>query len=768
MNHNKINLNEENWKLYIKPNREVCAENFNPVTISDFELCKSYKAEVPSCLEKILFENNVIDDPCFSDNIYKLRKYESYHQWYFAKFDCRFETADITFDGIDTIADVIVNGEIVGHCDNMFIAHTFILKNLKKSGNELIVHIYPAEITARNVYLPAMSFATKYNYPSLALRKSASSFGWDILPRFVCGGITRNITLSAHKEEKLNEVYLYTACLEGNKARLCIYYNFTAIEDDIYDYSLILEGVCGDSIFKTEKKPWHTQETLPFSIENPKLWYPRGYGEQNLYSVTVKLLKKGEVIDEQSFNFGIRTVELERTSLAKNGKFEFRVNGEKVYILGTNWVPTDALRKDEYERTLKALECVKDIGCNAIRVWGGGVYEVDEFYDYCDKNGILVWQDFMMGCAVYPETESFEKQISDEVAAAVKRLRQHCCLLIWAGDNECDCAHKWNGIYNRTPVNYSVSRQTVAKVLRQHDVLRPYLPSSPYIDEVGAATSEYELSEYHLWGPRDYFKGDFYSKAPTLFASETGYHGCPSPQSLSKFLKNPGTLFGEDGNPSLEYLAHSTNSGALESDDPYVYRTKLMADQVVTLFGTMPDDISDFAKASQISQAEAMKYFIERFRIRRNETGGIIWWNILDGWPQVSDAIIDYYFVKKLAYWYIKRSQTPLCFMCDEVDGKLKIYLVNDESGVATIDYCITDIYKGKKILSATATAQPKRSQLVGELEIPAGDKSFYLIEWTHNGKSYSNHFHSGIIDISLSEYLNAIEKCGYNRFEGF
>lgn len=760
------NLSPLDWRLYYEKNEQVAAEKFEPTTISAFSEKRTLKAVVPSCFEYLLYLNGEIENPAFSDNVFSLRKYESCHQWYFVTFDSDEKIANLVFDGIDTVADVIVNGKVVGRCDNMFIPHNFLVRDLKKCGNELIVHIYPAVIEARKEYLPAMCHAMKFDFPSLALRKSASSFGWDIMPRFVCGGIWRGVRLEEYKKEKFNEFYLYTAYLNGDVARLNLYYNFIAESDDITNYKISVYGKCGESEFKFSKTPWHTQETTFFELFQPKLWFPRGYGEQNLYEVTVTLAKNDVVIGEVKFDFGIRTVKLERSALAENGKFEFFVNDKKIYILGTNWVPTDALRVEETERSLRGLALVKDVGCNCVRVWGGGVYETDEFYEYCDKNGILVWQDFMMACGVYPETESFLKKIENEAASVVKRLRNHCSIVLWAGDNEGDIAHKWNGV-DRSPLSYSITRERIAKVLRMHDALRPYLPSSPLIENKVAEKNEYLISENHLWGPRDYFKGNFYKNAPSAFVSEIGYHGCPSPFSLNRFLKNPNILFDTDGRPTREYLAHCTNSGCNDENEPFEYRIRLMAEQVKTLFGSVPQDYVSFSKASQISQAEAMKYFIERFRIKRNATGGIIWWNILDGWQQVSDAVVDYYFIKKLAYGYIKRSQLPVCFMCDENNKNITLFVVNDTSQTVEAQYKVTEVYSGRSVVTGKIVVKPQTAQEATAL-LKGDNKEFYLIEWETDGKRYTNHFHTDIIEISLERYLTAIKKCGYDQFEGF
>ena len=192
-----------------------------------------------------------------------------------------------------------------------------------------------------------------------------------------------------------------------------------------------------------------------------------------------------------------------------------------------------------------------------------------------------------------------------------------------------------------------------------------------------------------------------------------------------------------------------------------------MREQAKTLFPGV-ENISDFITASQISQAEADKFFIERMRIKRNNCGGIIWWNIADGWPQVSDAVIDFYGVKKLAYDYIKRSQASVCIMGDEKDGVLSLYLVNDTENSVKIEYSVKNLYSAKEVLKETATCDAFYSQKITEITLPVGDKSFYLFTWTYDGKKASNHFHTGVISLSLEKYLKALESAGFDEWEGF
>lgn len=304
-----------------------------------------------------------------------------------------------------------------------------------------------------------------------------------------------------------------------------------------------------------------------------------------------------------------------------------------------------------------------------------------------------------------------------------------------------------------------------------HDYTRAYLPSSPYVSE-DTFEGKGIKPEEHLWGPRDYFKGPYYKDTFCHFVSETGYHGFNSPQSLKRFLREPEKIFKEDGVATDEYLVHAAGM-ELDPDSPYAYRIRLAYNQVVTLFGQAEESFDDFIRQSQISQAEAKKYFIEKFRIGKWKRTGIIWWNLLDGWPQISDAVVDYYFVKKLAYHYIKRSQQPVCFMFDEPEnGSIRLVGVNDLPQDVAGSYKVKkisaegmqsqEVMKGNFLLSADSVAGLRN------LAIADGEKEFYLIEWNIEGKECKNHYFTNIIDIDYEKYINALKQCGMDEFEGF
>ena len=404
-----------------------------------------------------------------------------------------------------------------------------------------------------------------------------------------------------------------------------------------------------------------------------------------------------------------------------------------------------------------------------VRCWGGNVYESEEFFDFCDEHGIMVWQDFAMGCAVYPDEEQFAKKLEEEAVYQIKRLRNRASLALWAGDNECDLSLEWAGII-QNPNHNSLTRRVLKRLVEMHDYGRPYLPSSPFVSNA-AFHKEGLMPEDHLWGPRDYFKGPYYKDTFVHFASETGYHGFPSPKSLEKFLEHPEQIFKADGVATDEYLVHAAGM-ELDKNAPYAYRIKLAYDQVVTLFGKAEDEFGEFLRQSQISQAEAKKYFIEKFRIGKWKRTGIIWWNLLDGWPQVSDAIVDYYYTKKLAFHYIKRSQEPVCLMFDEPeDGKIRLVGVNDLPVDKNISYAVKK-YMGTTndvvVLSGDVSLEADTAASIDLITISENDKEFYHIEWTMDGKTYKNHYFTNIIDIDYQAYMQALKKYGMDEFEGF
>ncbi len=804
----------------------------------------------------------LIPEPFFGTNTWKLQKLESMHVFYGRKFiyEKRPGTEPVlVMEGVDTLAEVFLNGEKIYDCDNMFLTHRISIPKVLEGENELVIHILPVCIEVRkspsSVYERACSGGT--NREALRIRKSASMFGWDIMPRLVSAGIWRPVYIEYQPLERLEQTYLMTVDMdtELKTARMILYYDTEIMDDDISKYRIKVEGKCGDSTFCAQKRLWFKSGYLWFNIEDAHFWWPRGYGKPELYDVKVYLLKsetasdrtemkvsegdifdrlfgelpagtqgihcdstpridfiskEGEnkseekyasgtvnnndmlvICDTKEFRTGIRTVKLERTSLTDtehNGQFRFLVNDREIFILGTNFVPIDAFPSRSRERLPKVMELLWDSNCNTIRVWGGGVYEDDYLYDKCDEMGILVWQDFMMACGIYPNDEAFCQVMHKEATQIIRRLRQHPSIMLWAGDNECDST-SIGGAFAHKPNRNRITRVVIKDAADFEDPVRPYLPSSPYIDELAEQqpTQRY-LSENHLWGARDYFKTSYYRDAPCHFASEIGYHGCVSKSSMEKFLA-PEDMWPWQDNPA--WIAHAAGEAV---DSKYNYRIGLMAKQIRELFGSIPEHLEDFSIASQISQAEAKKFFIENFRLSRPYKTGIIWWKLIDGWPQFSDAVVDYYFDKKLAYHYISTSQKSVLITFREPAGwMMRLTAINDTEEIKQAKVCVYE-YDGKHALEAAKENaagtegentdegdRTKNTEIkcadygklileknfalkTGYTELTSlsysfGEKKIYVITWETDGETHVNHYLTGNPPFDLQVYQQFLKE---------
>jgi len=400
----------------------------------------------------------------------------------------------------------------------------------------------------------------------------------------------------------------------------------------------------------------------------------------------------------------------------------------------------------------RTFDLAVDLNCNMIRCWGGNVYEDRAFFDLCDVYGVMVWQDFAMACAMYPQTDEFAEAIRVEAEHVVRKFRNHASLALWAGDNECDIFHVYSKIETRKPADNRATREVLPEVLRRLDPQRDYLPSSPYLSEalwnLPAEQRHTHMPEDHLWGPRDDFKGKFYTTSAAHFVSETGYHGCPCVETLREIF-DPEFLWPWRDND--QWLTHATRPTPDSTE--FNYRIPLMADQIAYLFKNIPQTIEDFSLASQISQAEANKFFLERWRMGKWRRTGILWWNLRDGWPIISDAIVDYSYRRKLAYEYTKRLQADVCVMCGEPDaGGHSVVVANDTLAPAAGHLIVRDADTNNVLFEADYSVPANENKTLGE--IPSAAKpAMWLIEFTHGGKPLRNHYLAGPRPFRLDDY---------------
>lgn len=748
-----ISLNGE-WKLYYALEDQQTRDDLDDLR----QRGTLIPARVPGNVELDLHRAGKEPDPFWGENIYLFRKYEFY-RWQFerdfivpAKGSSRWL---MCFEGINNFADIFINDQPVGSCANSLIEHYFDVTGLLRweQSNHLTVRIRSALNVVRRMDIPALVHTSEAGGFQM-LRMPPSSFGWDIMGRFVSAGMWRGVSLQEQKSNRIVDAYYATRFLNGDgSASMRLRYRWASEEPILDGFRLTLDGVCGEHRFHVEKVTGFVDGTLDFTVPDAQLWWPKGYGAQSLYRVTLTLSHNGETMDVRTDTIGIRRLKVEQVMKpGDEGEFRVMANGCPILCKGSNWVPLDALHSRDAERLQAAHDLLDDAGCNIVRCWGGNVYEDHAFFDLCDRRGIMVWQDFAMACCVYSQDAAFVAVIEEEATAVVRKLRNHPSILLWAGDNEVDETLDAQGFATEANRYNALTREVLPRVVRMNDPFRCFLPSSPYIDE---GIPRYAVPEQHNWGARAYFKDDFYKHSTAHFISECGYHGCPAVTSLRRYIPR------EELNHWLGSSVWNThNTDYLPFGERGYNRIRLMQDQVELLFGQVPQDVEAFCRLSQISQAEAKKFFIERTRLKKWRRTGIIWWNMIDGWPQISDAVVDYYHAKKLAYYYIKRVQKPIVVLMDElVDWGHRVYLCNDSRETAMVRYQVQDGDTGETLLAGERLSPANENVCLGEIRELAGKQKLYLITWEADGQAFGNHYISGFPSYDAQTMLGWVDK---------
>lgn len=751
----RIDLNGE-WQLSYSPQQD----KYTKLQNIDFNTMSTVPARVPGNVELDLIRAGILPDLAVGNNIYLLREYETYEWWYRHRFKAPAipdrHTAELVFEGLDCLAEVWLNGTSIGAASNMLVPHRFDVTDTLKSGeNEIVVRIRSAVLEGRERIPTPFESTLPCGFESLAVRKAPHMYGWDIMPRVVTAGIWRDVYVQFLPPTRWRSVYWATTATDAQRRSAVVFvdWDFITEEHAIDDWQVRLRlSRDGRTVHESLHPVFHTHGRTWVHLQDVDLWWPRGYGEPVLYEATAELLDgQGTVLDTHRCRIGLRTAKLEYTEVTtpeQPGEFVFVVNGVKVFAKGTNWVPLDAFHSRDLQHLKPTLDMLVDLNCNMVRCWGGNVYESDAFFDLCDEHGVMVWQDFAFACAIYPD--EIIPAVRQEAEEVVRRLRNHASLVLWCGNNEIDHTYFWTGM-GIDPNTDKISRQVLAEVVRRQDPFRSYLPSSPYVGpEAMRLGGDANLTpEQHLWGPRDDFKGAFYTGSQAHFVSEIGYHGCPDRRSLEQMME-PNYLWPWQDNE--QWLTHAVRPLPRMTD--YNYRIPLMAKQIAVLFDTVPDNLDDFILASQISQAEALKFFIERWRQRKWRTTGILWWNLRDGWPIISDAIVDYYYRKKLAYVYIKRVQTDVCAMLSEAeDGVHTVVVVNDTLHPVAGEVEVTDADSGNQLLHAAFTVEPNGKSVAGSVP-QVQQPAMWLIRWKlSDGSAFLNHYLAGDRPVLLEQY---------------
>ena len=765
-----LSLNGE-WKLDAFPQSDDGAVRSLPLPAG--LAVKSYRATVPGCCEQELMKAGELPDPLVSTNAFAWREYEG-HQWLYTKtFVCPprapGERAVLNFGGIDTLADVFLNGEKVGESANMLIPQEFDVTGKVREGaeNTVQVLIRPVGLASRDVRLGELGGTMGGGADHEHFRKAAHMYGWDIMPHLAVSGLWRDVAFEIRPAVRIEDPAWMVRRIDRQRkgADMRVQFRVHSPFRNWYKAkvraSLWRDGACAAQV---EQQFRGCQVALNLWVSNAAFWWPRGAGEPALYDAKIEVVAaNGTVLATDARKVGIRTVALEyddRKLPERPGRMLFKVNGEPIYVRGVDWVPLDPIPSEQKRHLKDVLPMMADLNANLVRVWGGGVYEPEAFFDWCDKNGVMVWQDFMNGCAVPPMDDAFAAAMHDEVLSVVLQFRNHASIALWAGDNENDIARNW-GVGRelaRNPTQNRINRRVIPDVLHEYDVTRPYLPSSPLVtDEAFRGVTE--PAEDHMWnGPRAWWKTAYYTNTPCWFCSEGGAHGLPARATMEKMfpaedLTKPWLNPDEKDYLKLRWTpqwAYRATNPYLDYNNYLIHRNDIVLKQAGALFGDVArHDLDTLIAESQSAQAESIKFQVENFRSQKFKSkGGFVVWNLRDGWPTVSDAFTDYYGEKKRAYTTLKAAYRNVLVMVTE-DGRL--LAINEALTPAKGHARIVEAKDGSTVWEGDFAVGA--NGLVELAKLAWNGQGLYKIDYTADGSAFRNHYLHGLPPFKWEDY---------------
>ncbi|MDR0643138.1 MAG: glycoside hydrolase family 2 protein [Treponema sp.] len=614
-------------------------------------------ARVPGSVYSDLLANKKMEDPFWRDNEDKAFALMENDWEYVTVFEVsqRFlSNANVLLrcEGLDTLADLYVNDVPVGRADNMHRLWEFDVKKQLKIGDNTLRILFRSPLkflreAQKKIKVDGSSDALE-GFPHL--RKAHCMFGWDWGPRLPDAGIWRDISLLAFNTARIDGVYITQ---KHKKAAV--------------DLGIAVQWDTGKEPLKTALS-WRVEITDPkgrttayenspakVTIENPELWWPYNYGPQPLYTVTVILLARGREIDRWERRYGLRSLTMRIQKDKWGESFATEVNGVPVFAMGADYIPEDnILSRVNEKRTRKLLEQCTRANFNSVRVWGGGYYPNDYFYDICDELGLLVWQDCMFACAVYELTPEFEENIKAELRDNIKRIRHHASLALWCGNNEMEMfvdQMTWVSTLKQKADYIKMYEYIFPRLFKELDPQTFYWPASPSSGGSFDKPNDPNRGDVHYWDvwhgnkPFSDYRNYFFR-----YASEFGFQAYPALKTVESFT------LPEDRNP-FSYIMerHQRNNAANGKIMNYMYQTFLY-----------PTSFAVFLYASQLLQAEAIKYGVEHFRRHRGRCMGAIYWQLNDIWPVTSWASIDYFHRWKALHYYARRFFQPLMISCHE------------------------------------------------------------------------------------------------------
>lgn len=678
MDRNKINLNQ-NWKFSI-------SEKSRGMENIPAGLIKSgawFNAAVPGTIHIDLLNNKLIDDPYFADNETKLNWVAEQDWIYKTEFSIDTEkniNYYLVLNGIDTIANVYLNDKKILSCSNMFVKYEKKLnKYLSKEKNELKIYFYSPVKYAESEETKYGRLPVELNSYRAYIRKAQYSFGWDWGPSFPTSGIWRDVYIEKRTSAKIDSISFDTIKITSSKAKVKISVDIKCEAKQKHKLLLTLAG---------ENKEIKVNDSgiyvIELSIKNPRFWFPNGEGEPYLYELNLQLIDKNKnEIDHCKKKVGIRTIEL-ITKEKKENTFKLRINGKDIYAKGVNWIPADSfLPRVENDKYKQLLTLARDANMNIVRVWGGGVYESDYFYELCDELGLLVWQDFMFACGSYPEQKEFVNNVKEEVEQNVKRLQHHPSIALWCGNNENEWIwfQKYSPDYTEMP-GYKIYHKVIPDILNKLDSNRPYHPSSPFgEDKDPNSFNSGNTHQWKIWSMWvDYPQ---VVKDKSLFVTEFGFQGPANKDTLEKVIPKEN---------------RKTHDRIFEFHNKQVEGPERIW-RFLSAHLPVPKNWDDYLYLSQLNQGFALKTCLEHWRTNGKTNGALIW-QINDSWPVTSWSIIDYNLKPKLAYHFVKNIFSPHLIYFSEKNEIIKVKLQNQFNNEFKGKYRLTvvDTYSGKII----------------------------------------------------------------------
>lgn len=657
------------------------------------------RASVPGCVHTDLMSAGLIDDPFYGRNEKSIqwigeKDWEYRKTFTISEADLLVSNMWVVLEGVDTYADISVNGLPVGTTDNMFRTWRFDVSDKLKAGdNQLTIrfesvfrHDMPRYLDAPYRLMAWPNNDQSDIWLSVYARKAGYHYGWDWGPRLITAGLHGSVYVESWNDWKIQSVFFKTLSLDKpsaktGKARTAdMQADIEVLSDMECDAFITIsrgsQKVCGEKVVL--KKGLNSYE-LPFTIRNPHLWWSNGLGKAHMEEFTVRVDACGNTASLTD-DIGIRTAEVIREDDDQGRKMTVRLNGYDVFCKGANWIPIDNFPHMRERRDYAyLLESAALSNMNMIRVWGGGLYESEDFYELCDSLGIMVWQDMAFACGMFPSDSTYLSNVKEEIKDNVRRLRNHPSLVLWCGNNENEISYfEWG--WNRTlthdqRIDYEKGLKklfydVIPSTVDAEDGTRYYHPTSPVTGHSGVP---YSMGDAHMWSV---WKGGWveeYLKPHNIarFMSEYGFISYPDMFSMKKFIPEWDMY---TGSPSM--LAHHRAYDDTTRDPNYSDNTIC---RYMNRYAWVPEKFEDYVYMTQWFQAEAVKVAMEAHRRAKPYCMGTLFWQLNDCWPVVSWSSIDYYGRWKALQYYSRRAYAPVLlspYLAE--DGTVSVKVVSD------------------------------------------------------------------------------------------